>query len=188
MIRPLGAVALAILTVTACAPINAMIERILPPEETAAAPVSSADPESAQAEAPPKPRRKPEALSELTLADADPGRLVGLDFDATKALLGDPVAKMEQPPAKVWSYAGGGCLFSVYFYPSVNDQSFRVLAYEVTDGADVLGLHWLSDPLSDTSEAGLEAPFEAPKVLDKDDPVVRRCFAELLQQHEPNAG
>lgn len=188
MIRPLGAAALAILTVTACAPIDAMIERIFPPEETAAARAPGTVPETALVETPPKPRRKPEALSELTLADADPGRLVGLDFDATKALLGDPVAKLEQPPAKVWAYAGGGCLFSVFFYPSVTDQSFRVLAYEVTDGADVLGLHWLSDPLSDTSEAGSETPFEAPKVLDKDDPVVRRCFAEILQQHEPNAG
>jgi hypothetical protein len=91
---------------------------------------------------------------------------------------------MEQPPAKVWAYAGGGCLFSVFFYPSVNDQGFRVLAYEVTDEVDILGLRWLGDP----PDATPESPPEAPKVLDKDDPVVRRCFAELLQQHEPNAG
>lgn len=188
MIRPLGAAALAILTVTACAPIDAIIERILPREETAAAGASGAVPESVQAQVPPKPRRKPEALSELPPVDADPGRLVGLDFDGTKALLGDPVAKMEQPPAKVWAYAGGGCLFSVYFYPSVNDQGFRVLAYEVTDGADVLDLDWLGDPPGVTPEAASETPPEAPKILDRDDPVVRRCFAELLQQHEPNSG
>ena len=181
MIRPLGAAALAILTVTACAPIETMIERFFPPEETAAARA----PDAARAEAPPKPRRKPEALSELTLADADPQRLVGLDFDATKALLGDPVAKMEQPPAKVWAYAGGACMFNVFFYPSVDDQGFRVLAYEVTDGADVLGLRWLRDP----PDATPEAPPEAPKVLDKDDSVARRCFAELLhQQQDPNTG
>jgi len=180
MIRPLGAAVLAVLTMSACAPIGSMIERFFPPEESAVSRTSDAASESARAQVPPMPRRKPEAISELTLVDADPGRLVGLDFDGTKALLGDPVAKMEQPPAKVWAYAGGGCLFSVFFYPSVNDQGFRVLAYEVTDDMDILGLRWLSDPP--------DAVPEAPKILDKDDPVVRRCFAELLHQHEPDTG
>ncbi len=196
MIRPLGAAALAILTVSACAPIDSMIERFFPFEETAASRAPDAAPESvqelAQAKVPPMPRRKPEAISELTLVDADPQRVVGLDFDATKALLGDPAAKMEQPPAKVWAYAGGGCMFSVFFYPSVNDQTFRVLAYEVTDKVDILDLRWLGDPPDATPhatpKAPPEAPPEAPRVLDKDDPVVRRCFAELLHQHEPNAG
>jgi hypothetical protein len=160
-----------------------LIERWFPPSAA-----TGAQPVVGSAEVPPLPRRKPEAISEVTLAGADPQLLVGLDFDATKALLGDPVARMEQPPAKVWSYTGGGCLFSVYFYPSVNDQGFRVLAYEVTDGADVLDLDWLGDPPGVTPEAASETPPEAPKILDRDDPVVRRCFAELLQQHEPNSG
>jgi hypothetical protein len=131
------------------------------------------------------PRRKPETISEVTLAGADPQRLVGLDFDGTMALLGNPAAKMEQPPAKVWAYAGGGCMFSVFFYPSVDDRVFRVLAIEVTDEADLLGLRWLRDPPESTPEA----PPETPKVMDQDDPVVRRCFADLLQnQQAPNAG
>ncbi len=125
MIRPLGAAALAILTLSACAPIDPVNERFFPPEETAVPRVPDAAPEAAQAEAPPMPQRKPEAIAELTLG-------------------------------------------------------FRVLAYEVTDEADVLGLRWLRDPPD-------IAP-EAPKVLDKDDSVVRRCFAELLHHHESNAG
>ena len=170
MIRPLGVAVLATLTLSACAPVNTMIDRWFPPEaatEAAAVAQPAAQPAAGSAEAPPVPRRKPEAISEVTLAGADPQRLVGLDFDGTKALLGDPAARMEQPPAEVWAYAGGGCMFSVFFYPSVDDQVFRVLAIEVTD----------------------EAAAASPKVLDPDDPAVRRCFAELLQhQQAPNAG
>jgi len=136
-------------------------------------------------EVPPLPRRKPKLFSAAALAGADPQRLVGLDFDGTKALLGNPAAKMEQPPAKVWTYAGGGCMISVFFFPSVDDRVFRVLAIEVTDEEDILGLRWLRDP----PEALPEAPPKAPKVMDQDDPAVRRCFADLLQsQQTPNAG
>lgn len=181
MIRPLGAAALAILTLSACASIESTIERFFPLEQMDALSDPNATPESAQTQAPPMPRRKPEAISELTLADADPQQLVGLDFDGTKALLGAPAAQMERPPAKVWAYAGGGCMFSVFFYPSVDDQVFRVLAYKVVDEATQAEL---SKALDDPPDAGLDAP----KVLDRDDPVVRRCFAELLHHRELNAG
>ena len=141
-------------------------------------PEAAARPAAGSAEAPPVPRRKPEAISQVTLAGADPQRLVGLDFDGTKALLGDPAARMEQPPAKVWAYAGGGCMFSVFFYPSVDDQVFRVLAIEETDEAVAAGA---------TEDQASEAA--SPKVMDQDDPAVRRCFAALLQnQQSPNAG
>ena len=199
MIRPLGVAVLVILTQSACAPVYDLIAFLFPSEaatsaQAAAQPTDQpmaqstdqpADqPKVGLTEATPLPRRKPETFSEMALAGADPQRLVGLDFDGTKALLGDPAARMEQPPAKVWAYASGGCMFSVFFYPSVEDQVFRVLAVEVTDDVDLLGVHWLRDP----PDATPEAPPDAPKVLDKDDPVVHRCFAELLQQHEPNAG
>ncbi len=171
MIRPLGVAVLAALTLSACTPVDTMIERWFPPEAAAPRGVRSA-------EAPPLPRRKPEAISEVTLAGADPQRLVGLDFDGTKALLGDPAARMEQPPAKVWAYAGGGCMFSVFFYPSVDDQVFRVLAIEVTDEAVAPG-----------ATEGRESEAASPKVMDQDDPAVRRCFANLLQhQQAPNTG
>ena len=171
MIRPLSVAVLAILTLSACAPIDSMIERVFAPEVEARPTVGVAVP-------PPLPRRKPEVVSKLTLTDADPQRLVGLDFDGTKALLGDPAARMDQAPAKVWAYAGGGCMFSVFFYPSIDDQVFRVLAIEVTDEAVAAGA-------TEDQESGPASP----KVMDQDDPAVRRCFAELLQnQQAPNAG
>ena len=177
MIRPLGVAVLAILTLSACAPVDTMIERWFPPEAATAA-----QPVVGSAEAPPLPRRKPEVISEVisevTLAGADPQRLVGLDFDGTMALLGDPAARTEQPPAKIWAYAGGGCMFSVFFFPSVNDQVFRVLAIEVTDEAVAPG-----------ATEGRDSEAASPKVMNQDDPAVRRCFAELLQtQQAPNAG
>ncbi len=191
MIRALGILVLAMLALSACAPLESMerklfppLEReLFPPEDAAAGDTRTAS--SRPSAVPPLPRRKPEAISEVTLAEADPERLVGLDFDATKALLGDPAAKHEEPPAEVWAYEGGICSFNLFLYPSVDDKVFRVLAYEVTDEADALGLRWLHDP-PDTAP---EAPPEAPKVLDKDDSVVRRCFAELLHNQQiPNAG
>ena len=171
MIRPLSMAVLAILTLSACAPINSMIERVFAPEVEARPAVGVAVP-------PPLPRRKPEAVSELTLTDADPQRLVGLDFDGTKALLGDPAARMDQAPAKVWAYAGGGCMFSVFFYPSLDDQVFRVLAVEVTGG-------------SPAADAGVQRKTRATssEIMNQDDPAVRRCFADLLQnQQDRNAG
>ncbi len=173
MIRPLGVAVLAILTLSACTPVDTMIDRWFSPETATAA-----KPAVGSAAAPPVPRRRPEAISEVTLAGADPQRLVGLDFDATKALIGDPAARMEQPPAKVWAYASSGCVFSVFFYPGVSDQVFRVLTIEVTDEAVAAGA--AEDP---------ETEPASPKVMNQDDPVVRRCFAELLQnQQAANAG
>ncbi len=219
MKRALGALVLAMLALSACAPLESMerklfppMEReLFPPEDAAAGDTRTAS--SRPSAVPPLPRRKPEAISDqpgaipdqaaaisdqaaaipdrpaaisdLTLAEADPDRLVGLDFNAAKALLGDPAAKHEEPPAEIWAYEGGICSFSLFFYPSVDDKVFRVLAYEVTDEADALGLRWLHDP-PDTAP---EAPPEAPKVLDKDDSVARRCFAELLHNQQiPDAG
>ncbi len=176
MIRPLGASALAMAMLFACAPIASMTEKLFPAGEPPPAGARTL-PASAASE-PPLPRRKPEAIPELTLADADPERLVGLDFDAAKALLGDPVIKLERPPAKVWAYDGGNCMFNLFFYPSVDDEVFRVLAYEVTGEASPS-----EGPAHQSTEPG------ARKVHDKDNPIVRRCFAELLLgRHEPNAG
>ncbi len=130
------------------------------------------------------PQRKPEAIAELTLVDADPQRLVGLDFDATKALLGDPAAKHEKPPAEIWAYEGGTCMFNLFFYPSVDDKVFRVLAYEVTDEIPPSR----ETPPSGETVAEATAPG-AVKVRDRDNPMVRRCFAELLHnRQEPDAG
>lgn len=128
---------------------------------------------------PPAPRRKPDRAEPVARADPDPDLLVGLDFEATKALLGDPALKTEQPPAKVWAYNGGSCMFSVFFYPSMDDNVFRVLTYEVTGKEPQLELQTASR----TSDTG------TVKIRDRASPVLRRCFAELLHGREqPNAG
>ncbi len=190
MIRALGALVLAMLALSACAPLESMKRELFPPED-AAGDTQAAPLAFRPSAAPPLPRRKPEAISdkpeaisELTLAEADPERLVGLDFDAAKALLGDPAAKHEEPPAEIWAYEGGICMFNLFFYPSVDDKVFRVLAYEVTEE---------TPPSGETPPPG-EAAAEAAepgavKVRDKDNPMVRRCFAELLHNRQaPDAG
>ncbi len=190
MIRALGALVLAMLALSACASLDSMKRELFPPEDMAAAgDTQAASPASQPAasrpsEVPPLPRRKPEAISELTLAEADPERLVGLDFDATKALLGDPAAKHEEPPAEIWAYQGGTCSFNLFFYPSVDDKVFRVLAYEVTKETPTAE----ETPPSGETVAEAAEP-DAVKVRDQDNPMVRRCFAELLHnQQVPDAG
>jgi hypothetical protein len=180
MIRPLGALVPALLALAACDSIESIKAELFPPEQTARGDSQAGPPASvpAAAEVPPRPRRKPEAISELTLAEADPQRLVGLDFRATKALLGDPAARLEKPPAKVWAYAGGTCMFNLFFYPSVDDRVFRVLAYEVTD----------APPPAAASSDGAGTAAQN-RLRDKDNPKIRRCFAELLHsQQGSNAG
>ncbi len=187
MIRALGALVLAMLALSACAPLESMERELFPPEDAAVGGTRAASsPPSAE---PPLPRRKPEAISELTLAEADPKRLVGLDFDATKALLGDPVAKHEEPPAEIWAYEGGTCSFNLFFYPSVDDKIFRVLAYEVTKETPPVEETVAGETPPSGETAAEAAEPGAVKVSDKDNPMVRRCFAELLHnQQVPDAG
>jgi hypothetical protein len=125
---------------------------------------------------PPVPRRKPADVTMVARRELHPDLLVGLDFNATKALLGDPVLQLEEPPAKIWAYNGGSCMLNVFFYPSVGDNVFRVLTYEVRDGEVVLGASTTDVPATN-------------KISDKNSPLVRGCFADLLQRRDvPDAG
>ena len=188
ILRPLGALALALLTLSGCARLEAVTNELFASEDPASGQLQPADSgtqarhgaaQSADQALPPVPQRKPALAARPLKVPPDPDQVVGLDFDATKALLGAPSTELERPPAKVWSYDGGICMFSVFFYPSVDDKVFRVLAYEVTDGEKV-------------PEATAKLEQSAPGAIgarNKDDPLVRRCFAELLHhQEEPNAG
>ena len=78
---------------------------------------------------PPVPFRKPS--SSLVENEADPQWLLSLDFEATEALLGAPALKLEQPPARVWVYNADGCILNVFFYPRVEEGTYRVLNYDV---------------------------------------------------------
>jgi hypothetical protein len=122
------------------------------------------------------PRRKPVEATMVARREFHPDLLVGLDFNATKALLGEPALQADEPPAKIWAYNGGTCMLHVFFYPSVGDNIFRVLTYEVRGG----------DIKQDGTTVDLSA---ATKISDKNSPVVRSCFAELLQGRDvPDAG
>ena len=198
MFRRLGVVALATLMVSACAELTELQGNVLSYLDQIAPGSAKNSAKSARAERqyfggegetlsriaslslakPPVPRRKPDHPEPIVLAEPDPHLLVGLDFEATKALLGNPIVQLEQPPAKIWAYDSGTCMFSVFFYPSVDDKVFRVLTYEAT-GAE-------SESTGLQTASGDAARV---KVRDRDNPVLRRCFADVLQNRAvPNAG
>lgn len=89
---------------------------------------------------PPVPIRKPavpQAAVEATrVPEMEPDALVGLDFERTAALLGEPALLIEEPPAKIWAYNGSSCVLHIFFYPKVGGSDFRVLTYEVKGGAE----------------------------------------------------
>ena len=104
-------------------------------------------PETAEVEVPedppPVPRRRPEQVAALPPSEPEPVEeapdiegLVGLDFDATEALLGEPALDEVQSPARVWAYTGRGCVLSIFFYPNVDGQSYRALTYEIKGAED----------------------------------------------------
>ena len=143
MIRLLGVWALCLTVLSACLQTNKQ-GVALPDSEWSDARVAAllygphpeAEPERVEAP-PPLPQRKPaDQVAELTTqAGEAPGpdieKLVGLDFDATQALLGAPALDEVQPPARVWAYNGTGCVLNIFFYPNVDGQSYRALTYEV---------------------------------------------------------
>lgn len=114
---------------------------------------------------PPVPIRKPavpQAAVEATrVPEMEPDALVGLDFDRTAALLGEPALLIEEPPAKIWAYNGSSCVLHIFFYPKVGGSDFRVLTYEVKGGAE------------DAASSGAESEDFA-----------RLCLGELLAQAE----
>ena len=116
---------------------------------------------------PPLPVRKPEVPQEAVEAakvpEMDPDSLVGLDFERTTALLGEPALLIEEPPAKIWAYNGPSCVLRVFFYPKVGGSDFRVLTYEVKGGA--------GDGIADTTRS---------------EDFARLCLGELLVQAEGN--
>lgn len=176
MIRPCGALLLAAFALSACSTLESIeLDNLLPEDWPWA---DKGEPSADQTAVtngglPPTPRRKPDPAAAIAAAQIDPKQLVGLDFDSTKALLGDPALQLEQPPAKVWAYNGKTCVFNVFFYPSVDDDVFRILTYEVVGSA----------PAGESPEAAASNP------VDKKNEITRRCFANLLQaKEEPDSG
>ncbi len=180
-----GVLGTALLGLSACAELDIQFPEFRGPAEETANPVpveqalSNAGrfPEDVTDEVaqmkplPPLPLRKPEvpqAAIEVTRApEVDPETLVGLDFERTTALLGDPALLIEEPPAKIWAYNAAGCTLHIFFYPKVGGSDFRVLTYEVKGG-----------PEGEAVKAGEAAKTGAARDF------ARQCLSELLVQAE----
>src|SRR3546814_194518 len=182
-----GVLGMALLGLSACAELGIQFPDLRGPAGNPAAPVpveqalSNAGrfPEDVTDEVatsrplPPLPIRKPEvpqaavAAAAASAPEADPDTLVGLDFERTAALLGDPALLIEEPPAKIWAYNGTNCVLHVFFYPKVGGADFRVLTYKVGGG-----------PGDAAAKAG-----DAAATAEAQD-FARLCLSELLTQAE----
>lgn len=182
-----GVLGMALLGLSACAELGIQFPDLRGPAGSPATPVpveqalSSAGrfPEDVTDEVatpkplPPRPLRKPEvpqaaiAAATASAPEADPDTLVGLDFERTTALLGDPALLIEEPPAKIWAYNGTNCVLHVFFYPKVGGSDFRVLTYKVGGG-----------PGDAAAKAG-----DAAAASEAQD-FARLCLSELLAQAE----
>ncbi len=101
-------------------------------------PLREAAPAPTAAGAAPAPQPAPEvpetaALPPAPKIDDDPARLMGLDRAGLAALLGDPELTRREPPAEIWQYRGGSCVFDVFLYEEAGRQ--RVTYLEARDGA-----------------------------------------------------
>lgn len=181
-----GVLGMALLGLAACAELGARFPDFGDPADETVSPVPAEEalsnagrfPEDVSDEVarakppPPLPIRKPEvpqeALAVTQVPEMDPDSLVGLDFERTTALLGEPALLIEQPPAKIWAYNGANCVLHVFFYPKVGGSDFRVLTYEVKGGTE-----------NEAAEPARSKEF------------ARHCLGELLTQAKagrPDAG
>lgn len=56
--------------------------------------------------------------------------MVGLSEEEVSELLGDPTARADRPPAKVWQYRADNCAVDIYFYLDVGRNAFYALHYD----------------------------------------------------------
>ncbi len=118
------------LALGACEGLEQITPESEPPPEAAPAPTAAG--------AAPAPQPAPEvpetaALPPAPKIDDDPARLMGLDRAGLAALLGDPELTRREPPAEIWQYRGGSCVFDVFLYEAAGRQ--RVTYLEARDGA-----------------------------------------------------
>lgn len=104
------------------------------PPVTHAAPVAIAPPQPAPARPKRQVRETHEVKEPERVASVDPKSLIGLAPSAVERLLGSPSNVSKADPSLVWTYAGQGCSFQVYFYPDIKTASFHALKYSSTAG------------------------------------------------------
>lgn len=61
---------------------------------------------------------------------ADPAQLRGMQAATLKMLLGEPGLVRDEPPAQVWLYAAGSCVFHVFLYDHPG-EGYRVSHYDM---------------------------------------------------------
>ena len=61
------------------------------------------------------------ALPEVEVDD-DPGRLIGLGPNGLNVLLGQPELIRREPPARIWQYRSGSCVFDVVLYEEAGGE------------------------------------------------------------------
>jgi hypothetical protein len=140
----------------------------------------------------------------------DPERLVGMGFSDAIAVLGVPMGQREEPPARVWSYRSESCAFNLFFFPGLEESTYRVLTYEVIDyrlksesdpereGLRVARAHLSEegqeigsgfemqsgDGLGETGQSQASAEEGAEGRIE-DSQIIRRCLAEVLAKENP---
>ena len=97
------------------------------------APKPPSPPAVARAEGPPRPPRPPVRVG-LDLA-----MLEGLTPEEVSRRLGRPWWRHDEPPARVWTYVAGPCILQLFFYPELQFEERRVLAYDLDPGSDAAG-------------------------------------------------
>jgi hypothetical protein len=80
--------------------------------------------------------REPIMKEPERIASIDPKSLVGLAPAAVEKLLGAPSNVSKGDPSLVWTYAGQGCTFQIFFYPDLKTASFHALKYGSTGGGN----------------------------------------------------
>jgi hypothetical protein len=116
----------------------AVLERWNAPKSQPPAPHTAAVAPAPQAPppVPPKPRRvireTHESKEPEKVASLDPKNLIGLQPAAVEKLLGSPSNVSSSDPSLVWTYAGQGCSFQVFFYPDLKTATFHALKYSST--------------------------------------------------------
>ncbi len=101
------------------------------PAPAEAAPAEAAPAAQVQAAQVQADRSETAALPPAPKIDDDPARLMGLDRAGLAKLLGDPELLRREPPAEIWQYRGGSCVFDVFLYEQAGRQ--RVTYLEARD-------------------------------------------------------
>ncbi len=158
LVRPLGALGLAMLVLQGCAELGLSDQAAGPAEPEP--PVPARKPGIAKPQGGGQSGRQGTATAAVGDEEQAPtvGQLVGLDFSGVRTLLGEPALEEIQPPATVWAYNGRGCVLSIFFYPHVDGGDYRALTYDVRGAEQTADLpqRCFSQLLQDGNKGGTD--------------------------------